>query len=216
MCKVTKNVGENNTRIIFVDQNGKVLLDEQGENISATYIKKLDCFLILRNNIIQVKKSPNQIINEKASDIQGDYTVFELDDSGFVKFKKAAENSKIGIYKLVRENWSGKNKSTILLKDEYESIDIVGNGTRSIVSKIVGDDAPRIKYGVMENNMGNECIPVEYDSMIFDGENFIAINCENGEIKKFTFDSDGFYLSSETLESQGPKKVLRINKTSKH
>ncbi len=216
MCKTSTNIGENNTRIIFVNRNGNVQLDEQGENISATYSKQLDCFFIIRNNIIQIKKPQNQRINEKECDIQGDYTIFDFVDSCFVKFKRATENSKMGIYKFVRDSWNGRNQITILLKDEYESIDIVENGTRSIVSKIIGDDVPRTKYGVMENNMGNECIPIEYDSMIFDGENFIATNCENGEIKQIKFDSDGFYLSSETFESQDQKKVLQLNKTSKY
>ncbi len=215
MYKVSKNIDENNTRITFVDKNGNVLLDEQGENISATYSKKLGCFFILRNNIIQIKKSQNQRTDEREFDIQGDYTIFDFVDSCFVKFKRATENSKMGIYKFVRDNWSGRNKITILLKDEYENIDIVGNGTRSIVSKIISNDVPRTKYGVMENNIGNECIPIEYDSIIFDGENFIASNCENGEIKQIKFDSDGFYLNSETFESQ-EKKVLQLNQTSKH
>ncbi len=208
ICKASTNVDENNIRITFVDKYGNILLDEQGENISATYSKELGCFFILRDNIIQIKKSKNQIDSENEFDIQGDYKVFDFADSGFVKFKKAEENSKMGIYKFDKNSWCG-NKFTLLLNDEYENIDIVENGTRSIVSKIT--DNEKIKYGVMENNMGNECIPIEYDSMIFDGENFIASKCENGEIKQIKFDSDGFYLSSETIGSEEQKKILQLN-----
>lgn len=216
MCKASTNIGENITRITFVDKNENISLDEQGENISAKYSKELDCFFILRNNIIQIKKPQNQRTDETKFDIQGDYTIFDFTDNYFVKFKSATENSKMGVYKFVRDGWSGRNNIKILLKDEYEHIDIVANGTRSIVSKIIDDDVPTIKYGVMENNMGNECIPIKYDSMIFDGENFIASSCENGVVQQIKFDSDGFYLSSETFGSQDQKKVLQLNQTTKH
>ena len=123
-----------------------------------------------------------------------------------IKFKKATENSKIGVYKFAWDGW--KNKITMLLNEEYEDAKIVANGTRTIVSKMIDS---KIKYGVKENNEGNECISVEYDSMTFDGENFIASNYENDVVQQTKFDVDGFYLGEETLESPEHKKVLKPN-----
>lgn len=211
MCKTSTNIGGDVTRIKFFDINGKVLLDEQGKDISVAYSSPLRIFLISRDNIIQVKKPLNQIVDETELDIQGDYTIFDFNEDGFIKFKRATENSKIGVYKFVWDNWKWKNKITILLKDEYEDAEIVANGTRTIVSKIIDCDIPIIKHGVMENVGENECISVEYDSIIFDGENFIASNYENGVVQSTKFDLDGFYLGCETTRSQEHQKVLKPN-----
>jgi len=209
------NIDENITQITFIGKYGNVLLDEQGENITVAYNKKLGCFFISKDHLLQVKNPQNQRADGTKVDIQGDYTTLDFADNNIIRFRRATENSKMGVYKLARDSWNGRNNITILLKPEFLHIDFVANGTRSIVSKIINEDVPRIKYGVMENNMRNECIPIDYDSMIFDGENFIASQCENGVVQQIKFDSDGFYLSSETFGSQGQKKVLQLDHTSK-
>lgn len=204
MYKTSTNIDEDTTRIKFFDSNGTVLLDERGKGISAAYSRALDSFIISRDNIIQVKKPLNEITDEGELDIQGDYKVFDVNENGFIIFQKAIENSKVGVYKFNGRN----NKITVLLDEEYAGANIVANGTRTIVAKIIDS---KMKYGVKENTEGNECISIEHDEITVDGENFIASNYDNDVIQSTKFDVDGFYLSSETIENPQYKKVLKRN-----
>ena len=58
-----------------------------------------------------------------------------------------------------------------VLNDEYESIDVVANGTRAIVSKMINSKTSNKIwcYGNYENSQEeNVCIPIDYDEIILD------------------------------------------------
>ncbi|MDD3048378.1 MAG: WG repeat-containing protein [Bacilli bacterium] len=217
LYKITTKPDDNNTRIVYTSKEGRILFDEQGDNISSSYCDSLQTFFLSNNDILKVINPKTNIQQHQSkNDIQGDYISFDLfEGRKLILYKRASEDSKYGVYKFTSDGWPGAIILSPLLKAEYESVKILNNN-RSIVSKIIENNESKIKYGVVENNQANECIPLEYDLITLEkNENgreiFVANNNLNGITEQTIFDTDGFFLERNIIEKD-IQKTLTLSK----
>lgn len=129
-----------------------------------------------------------------------------------------------GLY-MFEHGYSDNVSVKSVLNDEYESIDVVANGTRAIVSKMINSKKPVIKYGVMEimknSQEENVCIPIDYDEIILDkdeddNEIFTAITIKGNVIQKDIYVVDGLLIEHKIEKNNQDKTLLKRMKKQKN
>lgn len=227
MHEVIKKTDENNKRIMFIDNNKNILFDEQGKNIGVVYDRLLKTFFVNNNGVLQVRYPNGSRYDDTQTDIQGDYLNFNfIVPTNLIKYRRKSDtgDSMYGLY-MFEHGYSDNVSVKSVLNDEYESIDVVANGTRAIVSKMINSKKPVIKYGVMEimknSQEENVCIPIDYDEIILDkgeddNEIFTAITIKGNVIQKDIYDVDGLLIEHKIEKNNQDKTLLKRMKKQKN